>query len=253
MPVLEEFSLQDKVAIVTGNGRGWTSTLAEALAEAGADVAIAGLHKEDIDVATTAIQRHGRRALGVTADLSSLSETEAMVQEVEAKLGRVDVLVNNAQSRLGKPFIEVSEGEWHRLMELNVDSVFNCCQAVGKRMLEGNGGRIINVTSILAVRGLWNSVAYCATQGAVHQMTQALGIEWARSNVRVNGIGAGWLTAKPMSQEEQSKDSLSRYIPLRRQGHPGDLCGLLVYLASDSCQFVTGQTIFVDGGALAHP
>ena len=109
----------------------------------------------------------------------------------------------------------------------------------------------MNIGSGLAVRGLWNSAAACASQGAIHQMTSALALEWARSDIRVNGIGAGWVTTEAPTEESQ-RELLTRYLPSRRKGHPTDLCGLLVYLASDACDFVTGQTIFIDGGALAH-
>ena len=118
-------------------------------------------------------------------------------------------------------------------------------------MLSSGGGRIINIGSGMAVRGLWNSVASCAAQGAIHQLTSALALEWALHNIRVNGIGAGWFSTERPTEEDQ-KELLVRYLPSRRKGHPEDLAGLLVYLASDACDFVTGQTIFIDGGALAH-
>ena len=118
-------------------------------------------------------------------------------------------------------------------------------------MLGQGGGRIVNIGSGLAERGLWNSVAACASQGAIHQLTSALALEWARSNIRVNAIGAGWLTTEALTEESQ-RDRLVRYLPSRRKGHPSELGGLLVYLASDACDFVTGQTVFIDGGALAH-
>ncbi len=252
MPVLNAFRLTNKVALVPGDGRGWTSALASALAEAGASVAIASLHKQEADEAVKVVQKHRTKSVAVVVDLTKASEVARMAHEVESKLGPIDILVNNAQSEFGKPFLEVSEAEWKRVMDSNVNSVFLCCQTVGKRMVERNRGRIINVTSVLAVRGLGNSVAYCASQGAVHQITQSLGIEWARTKVRVNGIGAGWVTAKEVSKEETAQDPIARYLPLRRRGQPNDLCGLLLYLASDSCDFVTAQTIFIDGGALAH-
>ena len=252
MPVPEEFKLSNKTAIVTGNGRGWTATLASALAEAGADVAIVASHSQDIDEALQATRAYGRNVLGINADLTKASEVNGMMEEVASKLGMVDILVNNAQVEFGKPFMEVSEAEWRRVMDLNVNSLFLCCQAAGSKMLEQGWGRIVNITSVLATRGLWNSVAYCASQGAAQQITQALGIEWARTPVRVNGIGAGWFTTEQISQEEALKDPLVRYLPSRRMGHPRDICGLLLYLSSDACEFITGQTIFIDGGALAH-
>ena len=251
MPIPPEWDLAGKTAIVTADRRGWTPFLAGALAEAGADVAIAGSEGSDMGDAAAAVETQGRRALAISADLTDASQVEAMVAQVASDLGRVDVLVNNARAEFGKPFSEVTEAEWQTLMDFNVKSMFLCCQAAGRRMLAQGGGRIVNIGSGLAVRGLWNSVAACASQGAVHQLTAALALEWGRHNIRVNGIGAGWITTEEQTEEAQ-KELLIRYIPLRRKGHPTDLCGLLVYLASDACDFVTGQTVFIDGGVLAH-
>ena len=118
-------------------------------------------------------------------------------------------------------------------------------------MLIQEKGRIVNIGSGLSARGLSNSVAACAAQGAIHQITQSLALEWSRKGIRVNGIGAGWVTTEEPT-EETARELLVRYLPSKRKGHPRDLAALLVYLSSDSCDFVTGQTIFMDGGALAH-
>ena len=251
MPIPTEWDLSGKAAIVTADRRGWTPFLASALAEAGADVAVAGSGSSDMGDAVAAVEEQGRRALAVTTDLTNASEVGSMVARTVSELGKVDILVNNARVEFGKPFAEVSEREWQTVMDFNVKSAFLCCSAVGRRMLDQDGGRIVNIGSGLAVRGLWNSVATCASQGAIHQLTAALALEWARENVRVNGIGAGWITTEPQTEESQ-RELLVRYLPSRRKGHPTDLCGLLVYLASDACDFVTGQTIFIDGGALSH-
>ncbi len=251
MPIPPEWDLTGKTAIVTADRRGWTPFLAAAMAEAGANVAVAGSERSDMREAASAVEAQGRRALAVATDVTNAAEVEEMVARVASELGRVDILVNNARAEFGKPFAEVTEAEWQTLMDFNVKSMFLCCRAAGKRMLAQGGGRIVNIGSGLAVRGLWNSVAACATQGAIHQLTMALALEWGKSNVRVNGIGAGWVTTEEQTEEAQ-KELLVRYLPLRRKGHPTDLCGLLVYLASDACDFVTGQTVFIDGGALAH-
>jgi len=118
-------------------------------------------------------------------------------------------------------------------------------------MLNKKSGRIINMTSNLAVRGLWNSVVPCASEGAIHQLTSSLALEWGRDGIRVNGIGAGWLNTEQESDQSEP-GLLERYLPSKRKGHPNDLTQMLVYLSSDSCDFVNGQTIFIDGGALAH-
>lgn len=251
MPIPEEWNLSGKIAIITADKRGWTPSLASALAEAGADVAIAGADGTDRDDAVKAVQAQGRKAIAIKADVTSEAEVNAMMQTAISEFGKLDILVNNTRVEFAKPFADVSLFEWQAVMDYNVKSMFLCCQAAGKHMLEQGSGRIINIGSGLAARGLWNSTAACAAQGAIHQLTSALALEWSRQGIRVNSIGAGWVTAEEQTEESQ-KELLVRYLPSRRKGHPNDLAGLLVYLASDACDFVTGQTIFVDGGALAH-
>jgi NAD(P)-dependent dehydrogenase (short-subunit alcohol dehydrogenase family) len=251
MPIPAEWNLSGKAAIITADRRGWTPYLAAALAEAGADVAIAGAEDSDMREAADAVEREGRRVLAVVTDVTDSAQAGAAVERALAEFGKIDILVNNARVEFGKPFADVSEDEWKRVMDFNVGSVFVFCQAVGRHMLEQGRGRIINMNSGLAVRGLWNSTAACASHGAVHQLTSALALEWARSNIRVCGIGAGWVTTDEPDADAQP-DLLDRYLPSRRRGHPTDLCGLLVYLASDADDFITGQTVFIDGGALAH-
>ena len=251
MPIPQEWNLTGKTAIITADRRGWTPFLAAALAEAGADVAVAGSASSDMAAAAAAVEREGRRALAVPTDVTDSASVASMVESALSEFGKVDILVNNARVEFGKPFAEVSEDEWKSVMDFNVNSMFICCQAVGKHMLTQGRGRIVNMNSGLALRGLWNSTAACASHGAIHQLTSALALEWARNNIRVSGIGAGWITTDEPTEESQN-DSLARYLPSRRRGHPTDLCGLLVYLASDADDFVTGQTIFIDGGALAH-
>ena len=251
MPVPQEWNLSGKTALLTADRRGWSPSLAAALAEAGADLAIAGSPRSDAADAAQAVERQGRRALVIDADLTDADAVETMTARAESEFGKIDILVNNARADFGKPFEDVSEWEWQTLMDFNVKSMYLCSQAVGKRMLAQGNGRIVNIGSGLAVRGLWNSVAACAAAGAVQQFTAALALEWARRGIRVNAIGAGWITPEPQTEESQ-RELLVRYLPSRRKGHPDDLAALLVYLASDACDFVTGQTIFVDGGALAH-
>ena len=251
MPIPQEWSLAGKVAVITSDRRGWTPFFASALAEAGADVAVAGSAGSDIVEAVEAVAAQRRRALKFDTDLTSASDVDLMVKRVLSEFGKVDILVNNARVEFGKPFIEVSDAEWDAVMDSNVKSMFLCCRAVGRQMLAQGGGRIVNVGSGLAERGLWNSAVACASQGAVRQLTAALALEWSRHDIRVNAIGAGWITTEPPS-DAPDRELLVRYIPSRRKGHPNDLCGLLVYLASDACDFVTGQMVYIDGGAMAH-
>ena len=251
MPIPSEWDLTGKKAIITSDSRGWTPYLAGALAEAGADVAIAGLESSDIAEAAKAVESNGRNAVPIPTDLTSAPSVRDMVASAVEGLGGVDILVNNARAEFGKRFELVTEDEWDRYMAFTLKSVFLTCRTVGDHMLEQGSGHIVNIGSGLSQRGLWNSVAACAAQGAIHQITSSLSLEWGRQGIRVNGIGAGWVTPQEPSEEDQ-KELLVRYLPSRRKGHPNDLATLLVYLSSDACDFVTGQTIFIDGGALAH-
>ena len=166
-------------------------------------------------------------------------------------VGQIHCLVNNAKADFGKRFETITATEWDTLYKYNFKSMVLCSQLVGTKMLEHGYGRIVNMTSNLAKRGLWNSVAACSVEGAIHQFTSSLALEWGREGIRVNGIGAGWISKTPQSEQDPN-ELLLRYLPSRRKGHPTDLAGLLVYLASESCDFVNGQTIFIDGGSLAH-
>ena len=239
--------------MVTGNSPGWVPSLVEALAEAGADVAVVGLNGEERQEAVGRAEGFGRRAVGISVDLTRARQVRTAVEESLARLGHLDILVNGAQTQFGKPFTEVTEREWDRVMALNLKTMFLCCQEVGRVMLQGGGGRIVNIISGLSERGLWSGVPYCASQGAALQLTRALGLEWAWHNIRVNAIATGWFTKKEGPAEGEAEERLIRYIPSRRRGHPRDIGALLVYLASDACDFVTGTCITVDGGLMAHP
>ena len=251
MPAHSEWDLTGKAALVTGDRRGWTPHFAAALAEAGADVALAGHVGSDVHDAAHLVWSQGREALVMEADLTRSEDVDRVVAAVASRFGRIDILVNNAHVDFGKPLVETTDAEWDAVMDFNLRSTFLLCRAVGQVMLAQGGGRIINIGSGLAERGLVNSTAACAAQGAIKQLTAALGLEWARDNVRVNGIGAGWLSTEAPTEEDK-RELLVRFIPSKRRGHPSDLCGLLVYLSSDASDFVTGQMVYVDGGAMAH-
>ena len=251
MTIPTEWDLTGKRAIITADRRGWTPYFASALAEAGADVAVAGSRFSDMTEAVAAAKSQGRRGLAIETDLTDAASVYEMAATAVGELGGVDILINNARAEFGKRFELVSEDEWDRFMAFTVKSMFLTCQAVGRRMLGQGSGHVVNIGSGLSQRGLWNSVAACAAQGAIHQLTSSLALEWGRQGIRVNGIGAGWVTPEEQTEDDQ-KELLVRYLPSRRKGHPNDLAALLVYLSSDACDYVTGQTIFIDGGALSH-
>ena len=252
MAILEEFSLEGKTAILATHESAaeaaLTPFLAEALVEAGATVKVLAPSPAELDRATS-----GRaRVSGVVCDATLEADVEAAVSEALREWGHVDILVNNFQTLFAKPLADVGLTEYQVVMDRNVRPVFLVCREVGKAMAQAGKGRIINITSGMAERGLWNSAVYCASQGAVLQLTRSLALEWGRRDVRVNAIGTGWFSSEEPSDEAQ-KELLVRYIPLRRKGHPRDIGPLLVYLASDSCDYTTGQPVYVDGGLMAHP
>ena len=253
MPVLEEYKLSDKVAIVAGYSDEITPFLAEALAEAGARVFVIAHRHELIEETVRRVRNLGGEASGTLCDSTREEKVELALEDAVSQFGHVDILVNNFRTEFAKPFDQVTLSEFETVMDRNVKSVFLMCRAAGKRMLQQGRGRVVNIISGLAERGLWNSAAYCASQGAVLQLTRALALEWGRHYIRVNAIGTGWFSAEEVPPEEAQKELLVRYIPLRRRGHPRDIAPLLVFLASDACDYTTGQPIYVDGGLMAHP
>ncbi len=253
MPVLPEYRLDGKVAFLAGEGDGITPTLAGALAEAGAKVFILGPHQPVVEGAMMEVAKLGGQSLGLFGEPSDPTSVERALEAFLPIWGRVDILVNNSRTSFGKPFDQVTLEEWDEMMRRNVGAAYLLANRVGREMTARGGGRIVNIISGLAERGLWNSTAFCASQGAVLQLTRGLALEWARKGVRVNAVGLGWLEGDDRSNAENGGDPLLRYIPMKRRGLAEEIAPLVVYLASDACNFTTGQPIYLDGGLLAHP
>jgi len=250
--VPKEFSLAGKKAVVGGLGQSWQKEIASYLADAGADVAVFGKNKEEMQAAMKSVEGLGRRAMTFTVDVTSPKEVASMVAEVVKNWQKIDILVNSFNLPFAKPLPEISTAEWAKVIEANLTPVFVCCQAVGKHMLEKKGGKIITITSGLAERGVPNGTAYCASKGAVVQFTRALALEWARSDIRVNAIALGWMENSAETGKEEWRHMLVRYAPLKRLARPDDFAAALVYLASDASSFVTGSTFYITGGLMAH-
>ena len=251
MPIPSEWDLSGKNILITADRRGWTPYLADYLSEAGANLIIAGNSDSDMKDAAASVKNRGQTSLTIETNLLDETSIREMVEKAHDSVGQIHCLINNAKADFGKRFETITATEWDTLYKYNFKSMVLCSQLVGTKMLEHGYGRIVNMTSNLAKRGLWNSVAACSVEGAIHQFTSSLALEWGREGIRVNGIGAGWIS-KDLQSEQDPNELLLRYLPSRRKGHPTDLAGLLVYLASESCDFVNGQTIFIDGGSLAH-
>jgi 2-dehydro-3-deoxy-D-gluconate 5-dehydrogenase len=241
--VAKEFDLNGKIALIAGDSKNWAKVAAAALAEAGAEIAIAGKNQHSLYAAAKEAERFGKKALTVTIDAAVQPQVELAVKQVMDKFHRIDILVNAADVRFAKPFTDIKKLEWDKMLNANLTPVFNFCQVAGREMLKKKQGRIINITSCLAERGMINCSAYCTFSGGVLQLTRALGLEWAQQGITVNAIGAGWTAGSSDPQDEKIK----AYVPLKRYGTPAEIGPLICYLASDAASFMTSEFITVDG------
>ncbi|MBI2941152.1 MAG: SDR family oxidoreductase [Chloroflexi bacterium] len=250
------FSLERRVALVTGAGRGIGRAIALALASAGADVALVARTESQLEEVADLVRSAGRRTLVVPADVTDRSAFERGVEATVAELGEIDVLVNSAGiSPTYKSAEQVSDDEWNAVVRVNLTGTFVCCQTVGRRMLIRQRGSIVNIVSIAARVGLRRLVAYCATKAGVEALTRVLAVEWASRGVRVNAIGPAYVETeltRGLCENPRLRAGLEARTPLGRLGQPEEVAGAAVYLASDAASYVTGQTIYVDGGWLAE-
>lgn len=255
--VLDQFSLRGKTALVIGASGAVGRAAAVALAEAGAGVAVATTtraQKEEVAANSCAneVWALDRKGFAASIDAASEADVEALVQRTASELGRLDVLVNAHDLPFAKPLPEVTPEEWRRVLDVNLTGVFLACRAAAAQMLSQGQGRIVNIVSLLAERGLANGSAICAAQAGVMNLTRALALEWARSGVTVNAVGAGWTEGMGLLADEDSRRRLERYLPGKRLARPEEIAGIVVYTASNAAEYLTGQVVWIEGGALSH-
>jgi len=254
MMILNKFSLEGKAAIVTGASRGLGKGMATALAQAGADLVIASRTKSVLEKTAEEIKEFGHYVIPVAADVSKKEDIKIMVETALKEFGRIDSLFNHAGINRRCPSENYSEKDWDEIININLKGVFLCAQAVGRVMIKQGGGKIINTSSLIAVIGGKMIPAYAASKGGVAQLTKALANEWAKYHINVNAIAPGYFTTKATEASRKDKvryKEITDRIPLGRWGNPEDLGGVAVFLASEASDYITGQTIFVDGGWLS--
>ena len=247
----DRFSLEGRVALVTGASRGIGRAIALALGAAGAAVACAARSRDQVEATAAAITAAGGRALALRLDVTRPADIGAAVEAVRAALGPVDVLVNNAGLTLEKKTTEVTDEEWDTVLATNLTAMFRCARAVAPGMMRLERGKIINVGSMYGIIGVPRYAAYCASKAAVDGLTRSLAAEWARHGIQVNCLAPGYVNTDipraAMADEKTRALFLSR-IPARRIGEPEEVGALAVYLASPASDFMTGQTVYLDGG-----
>jgi 2-deoxy-D-gluconate 3-dehydrogenase len=244
------FSLERRVALVTGASRGLGAAIAVGLAEAGADVAVHGNTRSPDDTCAR-VRARGRRALPVRGDMADPATPERLVRETVDGLGGLDVLVNNAGTIRRAPAADTSDEDWLAVVGVNLHGVFRACRAAGRHMLARGHGKIVNVASLLAFQGGILVPAYSAAKGGVAQLTKALANEWAGKGVNVNAIAPGYIrtdnTAALHADPTRRRQILER-IPAGRWGEPADVAGAAVFLCSAASDYVHGHVLVVDGG-----
>ena len=255
MDALRQFSLEGKVAVVTGSSRGIGRAIAQGLASAGAAVTVNGRDPETTQSVAGAIAAAGGKSLAVPADISKAEDVGRLIDVTVGTFGRLDIVINNAGiSPYYQPAETVTEAEWDELMRVNLKGVFLCCQAAGRVMIPQKSGRIINMSSIGGKVALPRLVAYCSAKAAIDQLTRVLAVEWAPYHILVNAIAPGYIETdltEGLRENPKRLDALIRQIPLGRLGKPAEIVGAAIYLASDAASYVTGQMLDIDGGWLA--
>ena len=248
---MEIFELKNKVALVTGSTRGLGEVAAMSLAKAGADVAVCGRSPSDLRRVTASISELGRNAKGFSIDVTDKQTVDQKVEEVLEHFGRIDILVNNAGINHRVSVLEYPEEEWDRVIDTNLKGYLLMAQAVVPQMIEHGYGKVINMSSILGAVGLPHQVAYAASKGGVDQMTKVMALEWAKQGVRVNAIGPTYFETELVAQirdDPERFNFINERTPMGRWGHLPELEGAVIFLASPASDFITGQTLYVDGG-----
>lgn len=255
MDLKKLFSCEGKIALVTGSAQGLGQVIALGLAQFGASLILADVTYPDKTVRQ--VEAMGANCLAVQTDISDEFQVENLAVKALSACGKVDILINNAGiSQLSHtPTERLPVQEWDRIMNINLRGTFLCCQKIGKQMIDGGGGNIINIATTAGITGVPRAPAYCASKAGVILLTKSLALEWARYHIRVNAIAPHYLETELTHQLRQDAsvfDALIKQIPLRRFGKTSELLGAVLFLSADASSYVTGTVLPVDGGYLAQ-
>jgi gluconate 5-dehydrogenase len=250
------FKLDGKIAVVTGGAGGIGEALAMGLGIHGATVVVSSRNQEAIEkVAKQITEASGNEAIAIASDVTDEGSMQNMVDQVMKKYGKIDILVNAMGMNVKRDAFEYPMEDWDKLFAVNVKGTMIACKIVGKVMREQKTGAIVNLSSVRGIRGYTGgNTGYCATKGAVELITKALALEWAPHNIRVNALGPALVITpgtKHIAEDPELAKKYASAVPLGRIGMPEDMAGAVNFLVSDAASFVTGQTIYVDGGLTA--
>lgn len=270
----KEYSVEGKVAIVTGAGRGIGKAIALTLAEAGADITVVARTANQIEQTAEEIQKSGRKALAIPTDVTQESQIKQAVEQTVSQFGKIDILVNNAGVFLARPIVYLPEmklpnyemagddwekqqtpEDWHRVIDTNLTSAVLFAQAVGPHMMRQKRGKIINTSSVFAEIGVPCYTAYCVSKAGLSMFTKCLAAEWMPFNICVNAVGPGDTMTEeaiPFLNDPTAMNMILDSIPARRFAEPREIALLVLYLASEASDYMTGQTVYIDGGMLAR-
>lgn len=255
--VLERLELRDKVAVVTGAGRGLGKQMSLALARAGANIVAAARTREQIEQAAAEVRELGRRAIAVPTDVADSRQCDALIERCLEEFGRIDIMLSNAgigEARgRGRELWDMSDEDWHYDIDVNLSSAFYCARGASRRMVEQGGGVIINVASGMGLRADPTGLAYGAAKAGVIALTKSLAVMLVGRNIRVNCIIPGFVAQRPPGNQEEADfmRERGRFMPVRRLGEAWELGALAVFLASEASSYITGQGFIIDGGGLA--
>jgi gluconate 5-dehydrogenase len=252
--IRELFSLEGRVALVTGASSGIGRELAQGLAAAGAKVAISGRSVERLAATQQSIAEQGGEAEAFAAELGEYEAVQPLVDGVIDRFGQIDILINCAGMNQREPIAQVKPETYERIMNVNLRSAFFLSQAVQPHLIARGGGKVIHIGSLTTSYGIGNIAVYGLSKSAIGQLTRAMAVEWAEQNIQVNCICPGWIETeltKPLWADEHRRGWILGRVPMNRPGKPRDLVGMAVYLASPASDFTTGQTFYIDGGFMA--